>query len=136
MSLLERLLFPAGRAFVPLPTRRAVLATLARQQGGARMADRVVRSPSNPSLPPRAWSVHDGRLWQALQEELRGGARDADSWLEANGPFDSPAETAFVTDVLEPALGTPALALLRAQVPFLSTSTLSDGVQQDSVRGR
>lgn len=56
-----------------------------------------------------------------LEAALAGSVltETAQDWLALNGPCESPAETAFVTDVVAPTLGSRGLRALRGQEPFV-----------------
>lgn len=121
LALTERLLFPAGRTFVPFPIRRCVLQALerARPRDSALLRE-VLREPQDLSRPPRAWQATSGLAWLRLEAALATGghAETADDWLALHGPCESLAEERFVRDVIAPALGSIGLRALRAQEVF------------------
>jgi superfamily II DNA helicase RecQ len=121
MELTERLLFPAGRGFVPFPVRRCVLRLLEhRDRIDPALTQEVYRVPADATRPPRAWQTASGMSWLRLEAALSGAARaeTAQDWLALNGPCESPAEEAFVTDVVAPVLGVRGLRALHAQEVF------------------
>lgn len=125
LDLAERLLFPAGRSFVPFPVRRCVLSLLERPEFlDPVVASEVLRDPRDTSRAPRAWLTTSGLSWLRLEASLAGAAtaESAHDWLALHGPCESPAEEAFVANVVGPALGARGLRALRAQEVFLLPS--------------
>lgn len=121
LELAERLLFPAGRGFVPFPVRKCVLSLLERTEYlDPVVAKEVVRDPREASRAPRAWQTTSGLSWLRLEAALAGAAtaESAHDWLALHGPCESPAEEAFVVRVVGPALGARGLRALRAQEVF------------------
>ena len=121
LQLAERLLFPAGRGFVPFPVRRCVLGFLERSNHlDHALAKEVHRDPRDPARPPRAWLTISGLSWLRLEAALSGSAsaETAQDWLAVHGPCESPAEEAFVTQVVAKALGARGLRALHAQELF------------------
>lgn len=121
LALAERLLFPAGRGFVPFPVRKCVLSLLERTEYlDPVVAKEVVRDPRETSRAPRAWQTTSGLSWLRLEAALAGAAtaESAHDWLVLHGPCESPAEEAFVLCVVGPALGARGLRALRAQEVF------------------
>ncbi len=124
-ELAERLLFPAGRSFVPFPVRKCVLSLMERADFlDPVLAAEVLRDPRDTSRSPRAWMTTSGLSWLQLEAALSGAATagTAEDWLALHGPCDSPAEEAFVRHVVGQAAGGLGYRALRAQETFLLPS--------------
>lgn len=121
LVLAERLLFPAGRGFLPFPVRRCVLSLLEHAEHFDPVVGKEVhRDPRDTSRAPRAWLATSGLSWLRLEASLAGAAtaESAQDWLALYGPCESPAEEVFVSNVVGPALGARGLCALRAQEVF------------------
>ena len=121
LLLAERLLFPAGRAFVPFPVRRGVLRLLEREAvRDPALAKEVYRLPPDADASPRAWVTARGQTWLRLEAALAGAGcpESAADWLALHGPCESVAERAFVENVFAPTLGAGGLRSLRSQEAF------------------
>jgi RecQ family ATP-dependent DNA helicase len=121
IDLARRMLFPAGRVFIPFPVRRGLLRLLEHpswQDPG--LSSEVYRIPGQRTEAPRAWQATSGQSWLRLERALSSSAvaTSAKDWIALNGPLDSPAEEAFVERVLQPVLGSEGLRALRAQEAF------------------
>ena len=115
-KLIENLVFPGGRLFIPFPVRRVLLAEL---EEDPLLHEHARRFPSDVSFAARAWSVRTGAVWQGLVGLLGSGApQTANDWLSRFGPLDSDEEEHFVRGVLAPILTPGLLQRLRPQVVF------------------
>lgn len=114
--VIENLVFPGGRLFVPFPVRRVLLAEL---EEDPLLREHARRFPSDVSLAARAWSVRTGAVWQGLAGLIGSGApQTANDWLARFGPLDSDEEERFLREVLAPVLPPGLLQRLRPQVVF------------------